>query len=206
MPTTDFIEFGHTAHGITPLTARNIVTYLTATAFEKFLANRGLVSKAAGRSPRKIWFPPDGLLPKNKHSFSESGKRKSPVLFVGQLKKGNKVWHFGIQPSVDLHTHKGIIFSPKAVITRHYDSANGGKPIPIDDKKALKSLGWWNKELRQRLLGLADWLADSKDTISIPIGYQKLRLHSVPDSFSSSVSYREQSDSRLMRELLGDDE
>lgn len=141
LQTRAFLEFGHAPLEITPQTARNIVTYLVASAFEKYLEDRGLRSKSAGRSPRKIWYPAYGLIKNNKHSIQEPGARKSPVWFVGQVSHYRKkyIWHFGIQPVIDLHTHHGILFSPKAVLSPPYRSDRGENRFQSATKIRSKS-------------------------------------------------------------------
>lgn len=202
--TADFLEYGHPPLGITPQTARNALTFLIASAFEHACERRGLQSKSAGRSPRKIWYPADGFVKGNKHSFAEPGKRKSPTSFVGRVRHFKKeyVWHFGVQPAIDLRVHHGIVFSPKAVLSEPYDYQRGDVPVPVDEKKALKKLGWWNNQWRQKVLGFASWLAHDEEIIRIPAGYQEILLEAHPNIFLAERSYRAMSDSALMDELL----
>lgn len=204
LPTRDFLSHGHSPLGIAPGTARNILTYLIAFAFEQRCASLGLESKTAGQSPRRIWFPRDGLINGNKFSFAEPGKRKTPVSFVGQISHFRKtyVWHFGVQPAVDLQFHEGVVLNPKAILSLPYNALRGDKPIPIDQKKALKKLGWWNGEWRRKTLGLAAWMAEGTDFIRIPAGYQEIVLSAQPRVFVSDQTYLEKSDSALMAELL----
>ena len=131
LQTEDFLEFGHLPIGIEPQTARNIATYLTASSFEAFLAAKGLEHKKTGRGRRMIWYPAYGTIDKNKHSISEPGSRKSPVSFVGRLTHFGKpyIWHFGTQPIVDLHTFRGILFSPRAMLSKPYRSDEGGQAL-----------------------------------------------------------------------------
>ncbi len=202
--TVDFLSHGHPPLGIAPETARNILTYLIASALEKYLGDRDLSHKAPGRGPRKIWYPASGLIRNNRHSICEPGKRKAPVTFVGERKHFKKTyfWHFGILPVIDLHTHNGIILNPKAVITLPYKSAEGEKPKPIDDKKVLKKLGWWNDDWRRRILGISAWLADDQVSIRIPTGYQDIVVASGPRIFTGERAYREVKDDALIEELL----
>lgn len=204
LPTKDFLQFGHAPLKIAPQTARNILTYLVAAAFEKYLEDRGLRSKSAGRSPRKIWYPAYGLIKNNNHSISEPGIRKSPVWFVGTVSHYGKkfVWHFGVQPVIDLHTHLGILLSPKAVLSGLYRSDRGENPVPVDAKKAVKKLGWWNKEWRRKILGMAAWLADDQVSIRVPAGYQDIVLASEPKIYTDTQTYLEKTDENLMNELL----
>lgn len=205
LQTADFLEYGHPPLGLEPRTARDIVTFLVAASFEAFLAAKGLESKKTGRSRRMIWYPAYGTVEKNKHSIAEPGSRKSPVSFVGKLTHYRKpyVWHFGVQPIVDLHTHIGIVFSPRAVISKPYHSDRGDKPYPIDDKKALKKLGWWNNEWRRKLLGFAAWLAEDQTSMYIPAGYQTIVLSASPDLYEAERTYVDIDDDSVMKEILG---
>lgn len=205
LPTADFLKFGHAPLAIEQQTAQNVLTYLIANAVEHHFQLLGLSSKAISRSPRKIWFPHEGLIEKNRHSFAEKDMRKSPVQFVGRTgKKRVRVWHFGVQPIIDLRTHQGVILSPKAIITKPYDFDKGQKPYPIDDKKAQKSLNWWNKEWRKKVLGFVSWLAQGGSDIRIRAGYQEIILEPEPQDYTSGTCYREIGDRDLMNELIGD--
>ncbi len=204
LPTADFLRYGHAPLNIAQQAACNIVTYLVASAFEKYLSDRGLRSKSAGRSPRKIWYPAYGLIEGNRHSISEPGLRKAPVSFVGIVSSYRRkyVWHFAVQPIVDLHTHNGIIFSPKAVISELYRSDRGEQPNPVDNKKALKKLSWWNREWRRKMLGFVAWLSDDQISMRIPAGYQDIVVSSAPDIYDTDVTYLEKTDDVLMSELI----
>jgi hypothetical protein len=204
LQTADFLKYGHPPLAIAPQTARNIVTYLIAVSLEKYLGERGLESKSVGRSPRKIWYPAYGLIKNNRHSVSEPGTRKAPVSFVGTISHYRKkyFWHFGLQPIVDLHTHHGVVFSPKVVLSNIYRSDRGERPQPINEKKAVKKLGWWNKEWRRKILGLVAWLSDDQASMRIPAGYQNIVVSSVPNIYAAAQTYREKDDDTLMKEIL----
>lgn len=205
LQTKDFLEYGHEPLNITPQSARNIATYLVASALEKYLEGRKLENKPVSGSNRKIWFPAYGLVKDNRHSFAEPSKRKSPAWFVGKVSHYKKtfVWHFGVQPIIDLHTHLGVILSPKVVLSLPYRSDRGEAPIPVDEKKAVKKLSWWNKEWRRKTLGLAQWIADDQVTIRIPAGYQEILLASEPEIFTSPQTYLEKGNDELIEEILG---
>src|SRR5262249_48367683 len=167
LPMDEFLESGLLELEINSHTAKNIATYLIASSFEHFLQARKLSNKAVGLSRKKIWFPAHSLINNNKHSISESGARKTPVWFVGKVTHFRKtyVWHFGVQPTIDLRVHSGILLSPKAIISAAYRSDRGEKPVPLDEKRVLKKLNWWNKDWRTKLLAFAAWLADDKEAI-----------------------------------------
>jgi hypothetical protein len=204
LPTSTFLESGLAQLEIASDTAKNITTYLVASSFEHFLQAKKLNSKAVGLSRRKIWFPAHGLIKNNKHSISETGLRKTPVWFVGKVTHFRKpyVWHFGIQPTTDLRVHSGIVLSPKAIITAPYRSDRGEKPVPLDEKRVLKKLGWWNKDWRTKVVAFAAWLADDKEMIHIPSGYQEIVVPALPEIVSSDTSYLDKDDDALIREIL----
>jgi hypothetical protein len=204
LPTEEFLRSGYKELEILPQTSQNITTYLIAASFEKFLAEKKLNNKAVGLSRRKIWFPAHSLIKNNNHSFSESGQRKTPVWFVGTVSHFRKpyVWHFGVQPTIDLRVHSGILLSPKAIISAPYRSDRGDKPVPLDEKRVLKKLNWWNKEWRGKLLAFAAWLADDKEAIRIPTGYQDIVLTATPEIVSSDTSYLEKDDDAVIKEIL----
>jgi hypothetical protein len=120
-------------------------------------------------SRRKIWYPAHSLVKNNKHSISESGERKMPVWLVGKVSHFRRtyVWHFGVQPTIDLRVHSGILLSPKAIISAPYRSDRGEKPVPLNEMRVLKKLNWWNKDWRTKLLAFAAWLADNNEVIRI---------------------------------------
>lgn len=202
--TEDFLRSGYEPLEISAQTAQNVLTYLVAVAFENFCVSKGLESKSAGRGQRKVWFPADGLIARNRHSFVEPGKRKSPVSFVGKITHFRKTytWHFGVQPVFDLITHRGIIFSPKVVLSLPYERDRGDRPVPIDEKKAVRKLGWWNGEWRRKVLGFAAWLADDEPFLCVPAGYQEILISSQPNVFVANRTYLAKSDSSLIREML----
>lgn len=205
LPTSEFFKQGYTEGGIPIQTAQNVTTYLVAAGLEQFLGERGLSCKEVRASRRKIWFPAYGVIEKNNHSISEEGRRKAPAWFVGSFSymKKKYVWHFGIQPSIDLHTHQGILFSPKAILSGPYRSDRGEKPFPIDHKKAMKQLGWWNKEWRTKTLAFLAWLANDQETIRIPVGSQEIVLSATPEVFASDLGYVEADDDALIKNILG---
>lgn len=205
MPTETFLASGCKDLGILPQTAQNITTYLVAAAFEKFLATRKLCSKTLSYTRRKIWYPPRGLIGRNNtYSFAEPGQRKAPVWFVSEIKHFTKpyVWHFGVQPSVDLRIHQGIVLSPKAIIAKPYRPERGEAPIPLDEKRVLKKLGWWNNDWRRKVLAFAAWLAEDTDEIRIPTGYQRIVLQAMPEVYTTDTSYLDKDDDEVVNEIL----
>jgi hypothetical protein len=204
LPTNEFLESGLPRLEIDADTAKNIATYLIASSFEHFLEGKKLSSKAVGLSRRKIWFPAHGLVKNNKHSISEGGARKVPVWFVGKVTHFRKtyVWHFGVQPTIDLRVHAGIVFSPKAIISAPYRSDRGEKPVPLDEKRVLKKLNWWNKDWRTKVRAFAAWLADDEETIRIPSGYQEIVVPVSPEIVTSDISYLDKDDDALIKEIL----
>ena len=204
LPTQKFLNEGYEPAGIIPQIAKNIGTFLIASSLEHHLGQKGLHKKELKRSRRKIWFPPDKLIPKNKMIVTEPGRRKSHVSLIGSLKYYRKryIWHFGVQPSVDLHTHFGILFSPKAILSPPYKIDNDETPTPVDEKKALKKLGWWNKQWRQKLLAFTAWLSDSQEVIRVPAGYQEIALSAHPLVLTGALSYLEKDEDALMKEIM----
>lgn len=205
LPTSEFIEKGCAKFGVSSQTARNITTYLVADAFETFLSAKGLSAKELSYTRRKIWYPPKGLLRSDRSTFSEGGGRKLPVQFVGSVSHFKKTffWHFAVQPIVDLHTHFGILLSPKAIITAPYNREEGQRPVPLDAKRVLKKLGWWNREWRTKLAAFASWLADGNAKILIPVGSQHIELDTAPEEMSFDVSYLDKDDDEVIKDILG---
>lgn len=205
IPTESFIREGYPAGGIQQVAAQRVTTFLIASALETFLSARGLRYKEVSYSRKRTWFAPYGLVPGNKHSLSEGGRRPSPASFVGnQSYRAKKyIWHFGVQPSVDLHTHMGVLFAPKAVLSTPYRSDKGEKPFPVDHKKALRNLSWWNREWRTKTLAFLAWLANDDNVIRIPVGYQEILLTASPQIFASEIDYRDVDDDALIKDILG---
>src|SRR5262249_46720702 len=101
-----------------------------------------------------------------------------------------------------LRVHSGILLSPKAIISAAYRSDRGEKPVPLDEKRVLKKLNWWNKDWRTKLLAFAAWLADDKEAICIPSGYQNLVVPALPEIILSDTSYLDKDDDALIKEIL----
>jgi hypothetical protein len=204
LDTRDFLASGHKASGIEPDIAHNIVTYLVGEVWDTLMASKNLSAKKVGRGRRAIWYVRDGLIPGNKAGVSEPGKRPVSIKLVGKIRHYRKsyVWHFGWFSSVDLRVHGGIILSPKAVLSPPYNGGAGEAPVPIDNKKALKALGWWNREWRQKLLAMLSWLSDGGTEIVIPTGYQQLVTSAQPLTASSAVTFREMPDDDVVNQTL----
>jgi hypothetical protein len=205
LSTVEFLEKGHAEINIAADTARNTMTYLIAASLEGHLAARGLSSKALRYSRRKIWFPAHGLINKNSYRYADGDKRPAPVWFGGTVTSFRKkyAWHFAVQPAVDLHTHLGVLLSPKIIVSKVYDSAAGEKPVPIDDVRIGKKLGWWNDDWRKKMLAFMHWLSDGRDVAHIPIGYQAILLSTLPKTETSPLSYLERDDDDVIREIMG---
>lgn len=204
LETGTFLSSGHEETGVLPNIARNIVTYLVGQAWDSFLAGKDLSAKKVGLSRRAIWYPRDGLIPNNRAGVAELGKRKVSVQLVGSVKHYRKTyrWHFSVFPTVDLRVHHGIILTPKAVITPRYNVAEGEVPVPIDDKKVLNAISWWNQEWRQKLLAFLSWLSAGEPQIAVPVGYQQIVLSSEPQSHRSGKSFREISDDEVINQTM----
>jgi len=52
------------------------------------------------------------------------------------------------------------------------------------------------------LLAFAAWLADDKEAICIPTGYQDIVLTATPEIVSSDMSYLEKDDDAVIKEIL----
>lgn len=202
--TQSFLTTGHEGSGVIPDVAHNILTYLMSEAWDAFMASKELSSRELGRNRRTLWYIGDGLIPHNRTSLTEPGKRKVPIQLVGSVKHYRKTyrWHAGVLATVDLRVHSGIVLSPKVVISPRYKSDDGELPVPIDDRKVQKKLGWWNQQWRQKLLAMLFWLADEQPEIVIPIGYQQLVLSTVPRSHLCPVSYKEVSDDDVINQTM----
>lgn len=204
LDTQAFLSSGHEETGIIPDIARNILTYLVSEAWNGFMGSKNLSPKQVGRGKRTIWFARDGLIPNNRASLAEPGKRKVSIHLVGSVKHYRKSykWHFGLLPSVNLDLNEGIVLTPKAVISPRYNAQDGELPNPIDNKKVLKKLNWWNKEWRQKFLAILSWLSEGQPEIVIPTGYQQLVLSSVPQSHLSDTSFKEMSDDEVINQAM----
>lgn len=204
LDTDTFLTSGHNESGVLPDIARNIVTYLVGEAWDALLVAKDLSVKAVGRSKRAIWYVRDGLIPGNKASVLEPGRRKTPIHLVGSVRHYRKTyrWHFGVFPTVDLRVHHGIILTPKIIIASRYNAANGELPVPIDDKKVLKAISWWNREWRQKLLAFLSWLSAGEPEIPVPAGSQQIVLSTNLRSHHSGKSFREMSDDEVINQTM----
>jgi hypothetical protein len=208
----EFLASGHKEAGIAPDIARNIATYLLGQAWDAFMVSKNLLAKPMRRSNRSIWYLREDQLPKNRARVTEPGKRAVPIQLVGTVQHFRKTyrWHLGIYPTIDLRVHNGIILSPRALLSQpRKRSELGGalddsetKPFLVEDKKALKALNWWNKEWRQRLLGMISWLSDERPDIVIPIGSQCLVVSAEPQTHTASKSFVEMSDDDVVNKTM----
>jgi hypothetical protein len=205
IPTSTFLNEGDAGLGVIPSAAKNMLTYFIAASLEKMLIDKGLSNKSLSYSRRKIWFADHGLL--KIYSFDGPNARKTRIHMGGKITSLRRIyaWHFAIQPAVDLRLHYGVVLSPKAIISKPYRI--GEKPYPLDEKRALRKLGWWNHEWRTKLTALVHWIADGGETIAIPTGYQDAVLAATPEVFWSDLSYLEKDDDDVVREIIraGDD-
>lgn len=95
-----------------------------------------------------------------------------------------------------------VVLSPKAIISAPYRSDRGETPVPLDEKRVLKKLSWWNKDWRTKLLAFVAWLADDNEVIRIPTGYQEIVVPALPEIVLSDTSYLDKDDDGLIREIL----
>jgi hypothetical protein len=199
-----FVTSGHEETGVLTEIACNIVTYLVGQAWDAFLAGKDLSAKKVGRNRRAIRYPRDGLIPNNRAGVIEPGKRKVSIQLIGSVKHYRKTyrWHFGVLPDVDLRVHHGIILTPKIVVTPRYNVAENEIPVPIDDKKVLRAISWWNQEWRQKMLAFLAWLSGGEPAIVVPVGCQQLVLSSEPQSHKASKSFREMSDDEVINQTM----
>jgi hypothetical protein len=199
-PTPQFLAEG--CEDLISEAAVNMATYWTAASLEAKLQSKGLSYKPVPRSSRKIWYPAKGLLRNDRHGIEEDGRKKSPASLVGKITNYRRLyfWHFGVQPQVDLRVHAAVLLNPKAIITRPYKPPD--KPYPIDEKRALKALGWWNEDWRRRLLAYCAWISEDADSLSLPCGSSNIVLAMKPKVFVTPAGYRQVQDEALMHELL----
>ena len=204
LETQAFLSSGHQETRLNADIAQNIVTYLVGKAWDAFMASKELSSKGMGRNGRATWYVRDGLIPNNKTSLAEAGKRKVSIQLVGSLQHYRKTytWHAGLFAAVDLRTHNGIVLTPKAVITHRYNTSSGRMPIPIDDKRIQKKLNWWNKQWRQKLLAMLSWLSEAQPKIAILIGSQQLLLSGMPQAYFSNTSCNDISDDDVINQAM----
>lgn len=204
LSTIEFLEKGCANLKISPDTAQKTTTYLVAESLENQLAAKGLNNKPLRYSRRKIWFAAHGLITNNNYSYADAGRRKAPVWFGGTVTSFRKkyAWHFAVQPAIDLRTHFGVVLSPKVIVSKAYDSVGGEKPVPIDDNRIGKKLGWWNDDWRKKLFAFMHWLADGRETLRIPIGDQDIVLSALPKTETLQSSYLEKDDDAVIREIM----
>lgn len=193
--TSDFLAHGWPEFGVSREAAINMTTYFVATALEAHLATKRLSSKSVARSARKIWYPPKKLLP---------GDAQKRIKLVGHFSHFRKqyFWHFGFQPQVDLRTMSAVLLNPKAIITRPYNPDRSEQPFPIDDKKAMKGLGWWNADWRRRVVAISAWLSEGESSIKVAVGHQEILISAEPREYVSPKSYKQISDEEVLRSLI----
>jgi hypothetical protein len=95
-----------------------------------------------------------------------------------------------------------VLLSPKIIVSKVYDGARGDKPVPLDDNRIRKKLGWWNDEWRKKLLAFVHWLAEEQEAMRISVGYQEILISARPRRETLQSSYRERSDDDVIREIM----
>lgn len=181
-----FLETGWDKLGIERLDARNQFSDLARQALEKLFAERGLRSFALSGTQLAWWGPVD-VVPTTKIAF-RWGDLTGLRQIQGVSLKRQMNWHFGVSVaarSAPLH-HVRIV--SRLVFTE--DGHN-----PFDDPAKMHRLRrsfaktWRNARWRDMLLAFLCWLAEGRDSLTVPVSSkEEIVLGLPPISWQVPVS------------------
>ncbi|ODR98594.1 hypothetical protein AUC68_09315 [Methyloceanibacter methanicus] len=208
IPLDDFLERGFHDFNIQSREAKNVVSVLIRTAFEKLLQQKGLATYSYSGHSLAFWVH-SGIAPGTQPiTFDWNNGWKGRRNLAGQITRGGgkKIhWHYGVSPYVRLGDEPYIQLTPRLIF-----SDNGREPITSAAK--MHSLrrsvpkSWRNDRWRDLVLSFLFWLSDGKTQIEIPLGENRtLRLGAMPITMQVPASITSANDTADQTHLEEDD-
>jgi len=147
--------------------ASNAAVRMLREAFERHLANRGLLQYEA--SAGTVMFFPKDLLPDDRVIYTNAKGRQTYKQVVGFSKVLNAHWHLGMRAMVRLDGAKSVRLRPFVVFTR-----DGREPLKDADemtrlrRRFCKS--WFNHVWRPLFQAFYEFFGDRADAVRINLG------------------------------------
>lgn len=162
----DFLDSGWSKLDIGRLDARNHFSDLARQAFEKLFAERGLLPYALSGT-QTAWWPPVDVAPTTKIGF-----RWGDIAGLRQIQgislKRQMNWHFGVSVAA-----RSAPVHHVRIISRLVFTEDGHKPFddPAKMHRLRRSFAktWRNARWRDMLLAFLHWLAEGRDSLSVPV-------------------------------------
>ncbi|AEQ53613.1 toll/interleukin-1 receptor domain-containing protein [Pelagibacterium halotolerans] len=165
-----FLDTGWDKIGIERLDARNQFSDLARQAFEKLFTERGLRSYELSGTQLAWWGPVD-VVPTTKIAFrwgDVAGLRQ----IQGMSVKRQMNWHFAVSVAARSAPQHHVRIVNRLVFTE-----DGHKPFddPAKMHRLRRSFAktWRNARWRDMLLAFLHWLADGKDSLSVPVSSEE---------------------------------
>lgn len=188
IPTQEILDGTYDTEFISNREASRLIIQLCNNGFHKALPGKLLIVKEMSRSI-SYWIE-EGVIENNK---------VNKIQLIGKQK--DKKWHFGISGHVRLFPE------PMFVVKSHIWFTEDGKKL-IESSSIQHSLrrrqgkNWWNNQWRTKLMAFVQFIAESDQTVHIPLGGEELlRFDSQPIPFVSPVTYSDPSANNLPEDI-----
>jgi hypothetical protein len=102
-----------------------------------------------------------------------------------------RYWHFGL--SAKAMVYPRFAFAVRAQVLFSYDGKEIWQSVDrLHRARMSQCRNWWNDDWRDRILATMNWLAESGDTIAVPLGgHAFVNVRKFPLLFRSEVSFIE---------------
>ena len=207
--TEQYLDEGWREKRIKKFDAHNQFSSLTRQATENMLASRTLSSYEMANN-QKAWWGNISSVPRGQIKFSWDGGPSGRRQIVGYSAVRDLHWHYGVTPKPMVFPFPHVRF-----ISRVIFSSDGHSPI--ESPKRMHRLrrsfakSWRNDKWRDMLMAFLYWLAEGRESVTVPVGSDTtFSLHLPPISFSAPISIVEtdsdQEEEGSNNDLSNDDE
>jgi hypothetical protein len=191
-----FIAKGVPAIGLSNSTARRISAALLRRAFHRTAEERGCSRYDLANDRRCYWIR-TGILPNDEASFkAPDGKRHNRALVGYKTLAANKegirakrLWHFAVQGVPTFDPQEGMILKTHVVFTSDGTQLYGSDSSQHRARRS-QAKNWWNDVWRDRMLTMANFLANDDEVLRVAVADAKnFEFLVSPITFRSTTTY-----------------
>jgi hypothetical protein len=173
--------------GLTARLARDKMTYMCRTAWDRKAVARGLLQYVTSNN-QTAWFPPVGLIPEGVVQFVGPENVRRRKTLVGRSEKRRVYWHFAVQAIPSLYSPSKMILKPHVVF-----SEDGVNLVSSSTKMHSLRRGfcrsWWNDRWRDLIASYVAWFSDFQDEVQLPLSeLSEIRISSRMMQWTAPVS------------------
>lgn len=183
--TEDFLTGETTSPAVRETEAWKLMASLVRKAINKELARRGLKSREMANGELSWWFP-DGLLDKNKISFTDTDGTKTYRAVCGKQKSRRWYLGFTLKPSIGRDDY--ITLRPRVMV-----GDESGKLLPdgrqMNNARKRVCKSWFNNRWRGQVVGFVEWLRGDNECPRLPVSEtDSILLNKGPLEFTSPLA------------------